>query len=399
MYLDLDTYAAMLRAAHDPRDFSPTRTFFSDLLLGLVTACVGATEVGERLDALRYPEHLNYPLGKPIYIVAAPRSGTTFLHRVMARDAQFATFKLYQTFFPSITLNEVAARLTQSRGLLSESLGKLRRWIDASSFSGWTGLHDMGLSQDEEDEALWALTLTTPAILLVLPYFDRFGALSFNDRFSADKRAKLIAYYRGCLQRHLFFHRGKTLLAKNVLLPGRLEIVRAAVPEARFVHIVRHPYEAIGSMMSLFTIPWRWHSPKVRRDGKEARALAQLGIDYYRTMHRESIKPENIQARRFLNVRYRDLMADPAARVREIYRAFELELSAEFEATLHAEAEEQRNFKSEHRYSLEQFGLSRELVYEELREVFDYYDFAREPEAASALKIPRAGGPSPSACP
>jgi hypothetical protein len=396
MYLDLDVYAAMLRAAHDPRDFSPTRTFFADLLLGLISACGGATRLGERVDELRYPEHLDYPLGKPIYIVAAPRSGTTFLHRMMAQDPQFATFKLYQTFFPSITLNEIAAHLTRPESLLSGSLQRIRHWIDESSFGGWTGLHDMGLSQDEEDEALWALSLTTPAILLVLPDFEKFGALRYLDRFPAHKRDKLVAHYRGCVQRHLFFNRGKTLLAKNVLLPGRLQIVRQAVPDARFVHIVRHPYEAIGSMMSLFTIPWRWHSPNLRLDGKEAHALAQLGIDYYRTMHRESVAPENVKARRFLNVRYQDLLSDPAQRVREIYEAFELTLGDEFAVTLRTEAEEQRNYKSEHRYSLEQFGLSRDYIFEELREVFEHYDFERTPDAQAALRTPRTNGLSPS---
>jgi hypothetical protein len=375
MYTDIDTLMAMLRVAHDPRRFSLRRTLIADGLLSLLGLVGSIDRVAQGLDELRFPDYHDQPLGKPVYIVAAPRSGTTFLHRMMAHDPQFTTFKLYQTFFPSITAYQAAERLMRVNGHVGRALLSVKRRIDVSSFGGWSGLHDTGLSQEEEDEALWALALSTPAIMLVLPFPERFGHLRFIDQLPEAKRDKLVAYYRACIQRHLFFHRGKTLLAKNVLLPGRFDIVRAAVPEARFVHIVRHPYEALASMMSLFTIVWRWHSPELPLDGKEARALAQLAIDYYRTLHRESVKYAGERPEQFMNIPYRHLLADPAARVREIYARFALTLSPQHEAQLARDAERERHFKSGHRYTLEQFGLTKEFVYSELREVFTEYDF------------------------
>jgi hypothetical protein len=47
------------------------------------------------------------------------------------------------------------------------------------------------------------------------------------------------------------------------------------------------------------------------------------------------------------------------------------------DATLRSEVEQQRKYKSEHTYSLEQFGLTREYVYSELSELFEYYGFPR----------------------
>jgi hypothetical protein len=377
MYSDYDTMKTMLKLAHSTANFSWRRTLFADGLISAVTVVGALNRLAERIDERFFAEYHDQPLGKPIYIVAAPRSGTTFLHRLMSRDPQFTTFKLYQTFFPTITGYKVLNRLTQVNGRVGSALQKLRSAIDKSSFGAWQGIHDTGLSQDEEDEAIWALAYATPAIWFVLPYPEQFDHLRFIDQLPEEKKQKLVAYYRGCVQRHLHMNPGRTLLGKNVLLPGRFDIVTQAVPEARFVHVLRHPYEALPSMLSLFTVPWRWHSPEVRPDGPEARALTKLTIDYYRFLHHESLKSERENKRRFFNVTYPDLLADPMRVVTDIYERFELELTPQFHAELAAEVARQRKFRSEHKYSLEQFGLTKEYVYEELSELFEYYGFER----------------------
>jgi omega-hydroxy-beta-dihydromenaquinone-9 sulfotransferase len=377
MYSDFDTMRTMLRLAHDPANFSARRALFTDALVSLATTLGTFNRACERVDDLLYPGHAHVDVGKPIYIVAAPRSGTTFLHRMMSLDPQFTTFKLYQTFVPTVTGHKLADGIASANGGLGALLGRLRRGLDESSFGAWEGIHDTGLAQDEEDEALWALAYATPAIWLVLPFPDQLDHVRFTDRLPRAKRDALVAYYRSCVQRHLYTTPGKTLLGKNVLLPSRFEIVTEAVPSARFVHILRHPYEAIPSTLSLFTIPWRWHSPEVPLDGPAAKAMAQLMMDYYRFLHRESQRSEAAGDKRFYCVPYRKLLADPAQRVFEIYERFGLTLTDEVRERLLASAAEQRRWKSEHTYSLAQFGLSKEYVYEQLKDVFDYYDFER----------------------
>lgn len=377
MYSDYETMRTMLRLANSPATFSLRRAIFADGLVSLVTGIGAINRVAQQLDERLYPEYHAQPVGKPIYIVAAPRSGTTFLHRLMSRDPQFTTFKMLETFFPTITGQKVIERVTNVNGRAGALFSRLVDAIDSSSFGAWEGIHDTGLNQDEEDEAIWALAFATPAIWLVLPYPDRFDHLRFIDRMPPAKKQKLIAYYRGVVQRHLHTRPGKTLLAKNVLLPGRFEIVTGALPDARFVHVLRHPYEALPSMLSLFTIPWRWHSPEIRPDGPEARALTQLTIDYYRFLHRQSVESERQRKRQFFNVTYNDLLADPLKTVEQIYDRFELELSAQLKQSLSQEVAQQRRFRSEHKYSLAQFGLTKEYVYEELKELFEHYGFSR----------------------
>lgn len=377
MYSDYDTMRAMLRLAHSPRTFSLTRTLFADGLVSAATVLGAVNRAAERVDDVLYPDCRGVPLGKPIYIVAAPRSGTTFLHRMMSFDEQFTALKLYQSFFPTVSGHKVANRVAKVNGRVGALLKGLRSRLDESYFGGWEGIHETGLGQDEEDEAWWALAFATPAIWLVLPFPEQFDHLRFVDRLPDEKRAQLVAYYRECVQRHLYSHPGKTLLAKNVLLPGRFEIVTSALPDARFIHVLRHPYEALPSTLSLFTVPWRWHSPHIRPDGPEVRALAQLTVDYYRFLHQKTLESERDGSRRFMCIQYRDLLADPAKHVLDIYDRFQLTMSDGVREQLLARGAEQKKYKSDHQYSLEQFGLTKDFVYNELKDLFDHYGFER----------------------
>jgi hypothetical protein len=377
MYSDYDTMRAMLRLAHSPRTFSLTRTLFADTLVSAATVLGAVNRAAARVDDVLYPDYREVPLGKPVYIVAAPRSGTTFLHRLMSLDPQFTALKLYQSFFPTVSGRKVVNRVAGVNGRVGALLRGITAKLDDSSFGAWEGKHDTGLNQDEEDEAWWALAFATPAIWLVLPFPDEFDHLRFIDRLPSEKRERLVSYYRACVQRHLYGNPGKTLLAKNVLLPGRFEIVTSAIPDARFVHVLRHPYEAIPSTLSLFTVPWRWHSPNIQLNGPEVRALAQLTIDYYRHLHLRTLESEREGSDRFMCIHYRELLSDPERQVLDIYQRFSLPLSDEVRQEIHLRCDEQKNYKSDHRYSLEQFGLSKDYVYNELKELFDHYGFER----------------------
>ena len=375
MYTDTQTYRTLLRLLHSPKTASWRRLALNDTLLGVIGTVIGANRVGTVLDERLYPEFRQQPLGKPIYIVAAPRSGTTFLHRLMALDEQFTTFKMHQTMLSTLVGYRLMERAGKLNGLVGAGLSALRGAIDKRSFGAWEGIHDTGLSHDEEDESFWVLAMASPAFLLMVPFWDELDDLRFVDHWPEHRRQPLVEYYREYVQRHLYYHQGKTLLAKNVFLPGRFGIVTDALPDARFVHIMRHPYEAIASSLSLFTEPWRAHSPEIAMDGPEVRALAQLTVDYYRFLHEKSQQAELEGSKRFFNVTYRELVADPMGTIRDLYSHFDLELRPEFVGVLKGELEQQKAFSSTHRYSLDQFGITRAWVREQLAEVFEHCGF------------------------
>jgi hypothetical protein len=55
-----------------------------------------------------------------------------------------------------------------------------------------------------------------------------------------------------------------------------------AFPDATFVYLVRHPYDAIPSLMSLFHAIWSLYAPEIAKASPKSYAVAQMGFEYYR---------------------------------------------------------------------------------------------------------------------
>src|ERR1700749_2852501 len=62
---------------------------------------ISATTLG--LDHLFYPRHRKQVIDRPIFIVGNPRSGTTFLHRLLLGAGDMAALELWEMLFPGIT--------------------------------------------------------------------------------------------------------------------------------------------------------------------------------------------------------------------------------------------------------------------------------------------------------
>lgn len=376
MYFDARTLGRIITVANDPRRFNLKRALVMDTLVSVFTSVHAVNFIGEKLDPIRHPECEDMDVGAPIYIVAAPRSGTTFLHRLMSLDPAFTTFTLYQTIFPSITASELADRVMSSGGLVARLVRAFESSVD-QNFDGWEGVHDTGLASDEEDEALWALGMATPAVLLLLPFPEKFQHLRYADRLPEEMKRGLVANYERALKARRFRHPGKTLLMKNVLLPSRYELVMRAAPKSRFVHIVRHPYEVVASSLSLFTLPWTQLAPELYGPTETTRDFADLMIEYYRFFYDREREAEAKGDPSMISMRYTDLVTNPLGEVARVYERFGLPLTADVERRFRAELAEQSDFKSVHDYSLAQFGLTEAYVASKLGDVMDHYGFER----------------------
>jgi hypothetical protein len=76
---------------------------------------------------------------------------------------------------------------------------------------------------------------------------------------------------------------------------------------------------------------------------------------------RNKVKPQQ-----YYCIDYRDLTKDPRATLEKLYEHFGWKMSDAFRAKLTAATEKQRDFKSSHNYTLEEFGLSKEWIFFEL---------------------------------
>jgi hypothetical protein len=235
------------------------------------------------------------------------------------------------------------------------------------------------LHRAEEDEGVFLFPLHTPVFYMLFPFMEQFRDLQFADSLPPEIRRRMMDFYEGSLQRHLHASQNdgqaRTLLVKNVHSTGRIRSILQRFPDARFVFIMRDPYQAIPSLLSLYYAAWKMHSRDIPKRSSEIRALAEMGYAYYRYLKEMcEVMPEE----QYTCVGFEELIQDPEGTVERIYGHLRLPMSEAFRSRLRAAIREQADHRSEHRYSLAEYGLSEQEVYEELREVFEFLEQKRE---------------------
>ncbi|MFN2183669.1 MAG: sulfotransferase family protein [Anaerolineae bacterium] len=341
------------------------------------------------LDNLLYPGYRRMEVAAPVFIAGNFRSGTTFLHRLLARDYErFCTMQMWELLFaPSI----LQRRLVRALGALDQWLGAPFGRRLAGVEDHWqeeNPMHRVSLGAPEEDDYLllhiWsALTIGLSSGVLeeARPY------AYFDTALSERTQDRILGFYRRCLQRHLHSHSasGRHYLAKNPALTPKIDAVYRWFPDAKVILLVRSPLDVVPSFVHMMQFSYRvlgtpnrvlTVSPRTSDERTEGDALRDFVVDmarhwYTHALERLDRAPED----NYIIVRYDNLVDDPAGTVRSIYARFGFEVGPAYAEVLQAQAERARSYRSRHSYSLEGTGLTREGIVSQFRDVFDRFGF------------------------
>ena len=378
MFVDFQNYRRLVRGALRRQDFSARYVaLLSAVMAGAVVPATVLNASLMSLDAVLYPGVKQHPMSAPVFIVANPRSGTTYLHRLMAMDEErFATMRLWQTMFPSVSAHRGLRAIWNMDQKVGAPLTRIVKRVERMVFGGWEGVHDMGFERTEEDESFFFMMGVSASLMLTHIMPQEFERLGIFDDMPADWRSTVMDNYDTFVRSYLYAGDDRrTYLCKNVFSSGRVRSLHEQYPDARFVHIVRHPYEAIPSFCSMFSMPWRLLRPDIAPDSDTTRTWARIATAFYRHLHelQAELPPEQ-----FISIRYDELMRRPVETVESVYQRFGLLMTRELRERLQHEVTRRSAFESRHTYSLETFGLSAAHIQEELSDIFDAHGFSRE---------------------
>ncbi|NEX21524.1 sulfotransferase [Thiorhodococcus mannitoliphagus] len=316
---------------------------------------------GFLLDEILFPAYRRVEVRAPLFVLGVPRSGTTHLHRVLAEDEQYTTFSTWECFF---ALSVTARRFWLGVGWLDAKvgrpLGRLLNWSEGKLLGGMAEVHRMSLGDPEED--YFALMPALACFILVLPFAHSdfvWHMGTFDRDMPEGERQRLMHFYHRALQRHLYVHGpDKRLLSKNAAFAPLAHALRDRFPDARFMICLREPTRTIPSQLSSIESGIRFFDALSQAPDLRSRLTEQLGF-YYRNLDQAfSTTPEN----RCVWVTMSTLKKDLGAAIGRIYNQLELDLSTEFRSRLAHQEAHSRQYRSGHRYSLEQYGLTQEAI-------------------------------------
>ena len=241
---------------------------------------------------------------------------------------------------------------------------------------GWDDIHALGFNKTEEDEMVFAQMMMSVGVYIPFPYFHLTEDTKFLDKETEEVRKNVMDFYESSIKR--FMHANdasKTYLAKNVMSTGRFKTLMQRFPDAKIIYIARHPYDAVPSFASMFSSMYKLYVPPIADNDPAKKTWARLGIDYFKySQEMKRLLPPS----QFFMLKYDDLLADPQGTVLKLYKHFNWQPSQKFLDKLSKEEVRNRQYKSLHEYSLEQYGFTRQEVYAELGPIMDELGFDKE---------------------
>jgi len=342
-------------------------------LFGLLQAINGA---GLLLDYLLFPDFRRVRVREPLFVVGVPRSGTTFLHRLLAGDRErFTTTALWELIFaPSISQRCFWRRVGRLDALVGAPLARLFFRLERRVLGGLDDVHQTGLRDPEEDYL--ALLPVLGCFLLVLAVPDpALWRLTFADRdLPAAEKRRLMAAYRRFVQRHLYFHgEHRTFLSKNPSFTPFMATLADAFPDARFIGCLRNPTAAVPSQINSIVIGGKLFDGRDTADYWREGFLAMLDYYYHHLLEQLDGLPEGRGALSVME----NLAAAPGETVSEFYRTFGWTPSPAYRAFLEGEDRRAAGYRSGHRYSLENLGVDPGRLEGTFGWVYDRFGYPR----------------------
>ena len=312
-------------------------------------------------EGQQHPEIEREGIVRPIFIVGINRTGTTFLHRLMARDRHFWTLRRYEMAEPVLSSGKyatVAGTIDDPRrAYMEEILGS------AGFVERLAEMHRIDIDEPDEDFPLLRLSFAS--------WIETVGHYvpGYAQWLAATGSRNAYTHHRRVMQHFTWQRRqrepdaARTWLFKMPFHLMELETLVETYPDALFIQTHRDPVQFMGSWNSLVE--------RIRSFSTEGRPPHDTGAEQLafmsgmlgRAVQFRAARPE--LESRWVDVRYVDLVNDPLTLVKDIYDRLNWELDP---ATLddmedwRLRQAEQRRQEPRHEYRLEDYGLTPESV-------------------------------------
>lgn len=350
-------YDLLMRALNEEADLNPLGRYNArDVLLSLLEARLKA----ERL-LVDHPEILEVPVEAPIIIYGLPRTGTTLLQRLIARDERLRHLKYWESENP-MPLGSVEKPLPDPDPRIRKA--KLRLGLLHWAAPMIVDMHEM--KAEEADEELWLMAMDFASFFFTGGYF----VPSYTSWLTSTDLTESYRHLYKMLQIMQWYRPGERWILKSPQHLGHVRALLNVFPDATLVQTHRDPSTAIGSLISTLAYAARFNT-----DHPDPIAIGQSLNTMLEGMLRESIEQRPEGDDRFVDVHFKDLVSDPIAQIRRVYAKANRELTPDTEAAMRRYLEaESGSGHAKHVYDLADFGLDRAERRQALRFYSDRFD-------------------------
>ena len=303
--------------------------------------------------AKRHPELEEVDIERPVVITGFFRTGTTFLHNVLAADPNNRVAQAWELAYPVGRLGDPLGDAAWRRAQAKFTFGFNQAAIPDQGVA-----HNVTADSYEEDFFLLENDMA------VLTFWVGFAAYSYANAMLDWDMTEPYEFHKLQLRILNAQQSAKRWVLKCPWHIWNMDALMAVYPDAQIIFTHRDITKALASHCSLSAKM----ASKLKRS-LDVKELGEFWLDYTRIGLEKAMESrKNIPESQLYDVRLRDLMANPMTVLKDIYAHFELEFTAEIAGLLEERiAQKPTSQEGEHEYAIEDFGLTDVQVRETLK--------------------------------
>ena len=322
------------------------------------------------LDEILFPSYKKIIVSSPLYITGMPRTGTTLLHNFINLDTErFTTMKLWEiAFAPSVCQKKFWIFIKKLDSKLNNPIVKIATYLEYMLLKRFNQFHPLSLFNIEEDEYLLIHNFSSGLLIFFLPVFKFIHSSDPVKKKSVQKTP--LRFYQKCIKKHMYVYgKNKTYLAKSPAHILRYHSLKKVYPDLRLIYLLRNPHYSIPSTISLFQNFNLIFHAQINKKNIINRTLLMADTSFQYLM--ELNKKEKNSA--FMMIKFEEFVKNPESVIHILYEIYQLKISNEFEARIRSYSLQQSKFISKHKYSLEEYGLNKNMIAERYRNIYENF--------------------------
>ena len=244
---------------------------------------------------------------QPVFITGMPRSGSTFLHELMAEDPENRTPRVWEVKFPIPTRKSARSSVDPRIRKAEACLWWFRRLAPLAD-----GMYPIRAATPHECVGIHSYTMLSQEFVLTcrIPAYEAF--------LREGNLGPAYAWQKRFLQYLQMSGRHKNWILKSPEHVYGLDHLLSVFPDAVVIQTHRNPLEVLRSSLQLNEMlegVFAYPADRAQTEIREARSLIESmeSIRSFRKTHPEFNG-------RFIDVHYDDLVSDPLEVIRHIYR-------------------------------------------------------------------------------
>lgn len=268
---------------------------------------------------------------EPVFILGHWRSGTTFVHNVLAHDKHFGYTTTYQTVFPHMMM--------WGQPMFKKTMA----WLMPDKRPTDNMELNVNLPQEEE----FALSNMLPCSYYNF-WFLPENMLEYCDRFLTMKTATAEEHrifretFMKLIKISLWNTKGSQFLSKNPPHTGKVKEILEMFPNAKFIYLMRNPYTVFESTRSFFTntiVPLQLQ--KISAAKMEENILEVYSRLYHTYEEEKKLIPQG----NLIEIKFEDFEADALSMTEKIYNTLSIPGFEAAKADISAYLEKKKGYK------------------------------------------------------